>query len=188
MKRGGESGEVLDRVVLASPQQRVFRLLTVLGAAVFLAAVVAASGDAHPVITMLGVLLALLAALLPETNAPLALQLFLGLWWLVATPMRLDGWTLVAATAFTVVHLATALAATGPPGADLDPALLRRWLMRAAGCLAATVAVWLVASAWPDHDPNGLLLAAALLLASGWCIVVAVRLARAHGATDGGSP
>ena len=186
MRPGGEPGQVLDRLALASPQQKVFRLLSVLAAGVFLGAAVAASGDAHPVLTSLGVVLAVLAALLPETNAPLALQLYLGVWWLVATPARLDGWTLVAAGAFAVVHLATTLAATGPPGVDLDPALLRRWRARAAGCLAAVVAVWLVASVAPDHDPSAGTLAAALLLAAGWCVVVALRLARAHSAT--GSP
>jgi hypothetical protein len=132
-------------------------------------------------------LLALLAALLPETNAPLVLQLYLGLWWLVATPARLDGWTLFAAAAFTVVHLATTLAASGPPGTELDPGLLRRWRARTAGCLAAVVAVWLVASVSPEHEPSAMSLAVALLLTAGWCAVVAVRLARAHRATGGDS-
>lgn len=183
MTRVGEPGKLLDRLVLASPQQKVFRLLIVLAAAVVLGAAIAASGDGHPVLTSLGVLLALLAALLPETNAPLALQVYLGLWWLIATPARLDGWTLVAAAAFAVVHLATTLAAAGPPGTALDPALLRRWGRRAAGCLGAALGVWVVASATPEHDPSPLLLAAALLLAAGWCAVVALRLARAHRAT-----
>jgi hypothetical protein len=187
MRRGaGEPGAVLDRLVLTSPQQRVFRLLVVVGAIAFLVTAGVAGGDAHPFFTTFGVLLALLAAVLPESNVPLALQLYLGGWWLVATPARLDAWTLVAALAFTVVHLATTLAATGPSGTVIDPALTRRWWVRAAGCLAAAVVVWLVATAWPDHDPSGLLLAAALLLAVGWCVVVALRLARAHAATGGG--
>jgi hypothetical protein len=180
MRPGGDASEVLDRLVLASPQQRVLRLLVVTAALVFLGTVVAASGDAHPVLTSLGAVLALLAALLPETNAPLAVELYLGVWWLVATPARLDGWTLLAAVAFAVVHLAATLAATGPSGATLDPALLRRWQRRAVGCLAATLAVWLVARVLPDHDASGPVLGAALLLVCGWCVVVALRLARSH--------
>jgi hypothetical protein len=180
MSQGGDAGEVLDRLLLASAQQRVFRLLVVAAALVFLGTVVVASGDAHPVLTSLGVVLALLAALLPETNAPLALQLYLGVWWLVATPARLDGWTLLAAVVFAVVHLAATLAATAPSGATLDRALLRRWQGRALGMLAATVAVWSVARVLPDHEASGPVLGAALLLVGGWCVVVAVRLARSH--------
>jgi hypothetical protein len=180
MRQGGEAGDVLDRLVLASPQQRVFRLLVVTAAVVFLGTVVAASGEAHPLLTSLGVVLALLAGLLPETHAPLSLQLYLGVWWLIATPARLDGWTLLAAVTFAVVHLAATLAATGPSGTTLDPVLLRRWQTRATGCLAAAVVVWLVARLLPGHEPSGPVLAAALLLAGGWCAVVALRLARSH--------
>jgi hypothetical protein len=180
MRKGNDPDDVLDQLVLASPQQRVLRLLVVAAAGVFLGTVVAAAGDAHPVLTSLGVLLALLAALLPESNAPLALQLYLGVWWLVATPARLDGWTLLAAVAFAVVHLATTLAATGPSGSTLDPALLRRWQTRAVGCVAVTLAVWLVAVVLPVHDASGPVLGAALLLVIGWCVVVALRLARSH--------
>jgi hypothetical protein len=185
MSRGSD---VLDRLVLPSRQQRHFAALTVLGSAVLLGVVVGVGGDVHPVLTSAGLLLALLAALLPETNAPLALQLYLGLWWLVATPRRLDGWTLVAAVAFAVVHLSVTLAASAPPGTDLDPALLRRWWVRSAGCLAAAASVWLVGSVAPAHDPSAAALGVALLLVGGWCGVVAMRLARAHISTATGPP
>jgi hypothetical protein len=187
MSRGGDLGDVLDRLVLSTPQQRVLRGLVLLAALVFLGVVVVVSGEGHPVLTTLGVLLAVLAAVMPETNAPLALQLFLGLWWLVATPVRLDGWTLVAAAAFTAVHVATTLAATAPPGTDLDPALQRRWWGRTAACLAGAVAVWLVASVSPSHAPSPLVLAAAMVLVGGWCVVVALRLARSHTAGGAGA-
>ena len=86
----------------------------------FLAAVPASGGVFHPVFTVVGVLLAILVTLLPETNAALGLVLYLGGLWMVSTSGRLDLWTLAAALLLFALHLACTLSSYGPPGLRLD--------------------------------------------------------------------
>ncbi len=133
-------------------------------------------------LTVCGLLLALVAAVLPETNAPFALLMFLGVFWLVATPATVDLWTLVAAAAVSLIHVAATLAASGPPGTHLDPTLVRRWQVRTLGCFAAAAGVWLVALVLSslERRPSAVALGAALVLVAGWTAFVTLRLAWAH--------
>lgn len=172
---------LLDRLALSSGQQRAFRAAVLVGALGFLA-VVWVHGDHHPWLTVAGALVAAQAAGMPETNAPLALLAYLGLLWLVATPDRLDGWTLLAAALLFAVHLACTLVSHGPAGLRLDPAMLRSWAVRAGVCLAAGLLVWLAGRvvAGMHRPPSGVVLAAALSVVLAWCGLVAVRLAWSH--------
>ena len=172
---------LLDRLALSSGQQHAFRAAVLVGALGFLA-VVWVHGDHHPWLTVVGALVAAQAAGMPETNAPLVLLAYLGLLWLVATPDRLDGWTLAAASLLFAVHLACTLVSHGPAGLRLDPAMLRSWAVRAAVCLAAGLLVWLAARGVAGmHRPSsGVVLGAALAVVLAWCGLVAVRLARSR--------
>jgi hypothetical protein len=172
---------LLDRLALSSGQQRAFRAVVLLAALGFLA-VVWVHGDHHPWLTFVGALVAAQAAGMPETNAPLMLLVYLGLLWVVATPDRLDGWTVAAAALLLAVHLACTLVSHGPAGVRLDPAMLRSWAVRAVGCLAAGILVWLSGKvvAGMHRPPSGVLLGAALAVVLTWCGLVAVRIAWSH--------
>jgi len=171
----------LDRLTLSSGQQRGFRAAVLVCALAFLA-VVWVHGEHHPLLTVVGVLVAAQAAGMPETNAPLVLLVYLGLLWLVATPDRLDGWTLLAAALLFAVHLACTLVSHGPAGLRLDPRLLRSWAVRGAICLAAGLLVWLAGRgvAAMQRPSSGVVLGAALAVVLAWCGLVALRLARSH--------
>jgi hypothetical protein len=172
--------DLLDQLSLSSPQQRLLRAVVLAAGAGFLLLVPLAGGGGHPVLVVAGVLLALLAALLPGSNAPLALVLFLGAFWLVATPERLGLWTLVAAWDLLVVHVACTLVGHGPPGVTLEHRLLRAWLRRGALCAAAALAVWLLARGVGslDRPASAGAGALALVVVVGWCVLAGIRLAR----------
>ena len=173
-----DPGELLDRLALSTVQQRVLRVVVLGSAGVFLL-LVGLAGDPRPVLVAVGVLVALVAALAPESNAPLALVLYLGALWLVATPDRLDLWTLAAAWDLLVVHLACTLLGHGPPGTTLDRRLLRLWLTRARVCAGAALVVWLLAlgAGSLDRPASATAVAVALAAVVGWCVLAGLRLA-----------
>lgn len=171
---------VLDDIVLAGPQQRALRVVALVTACVFLVIVPASGGVFHPVFTAVAVLLAVLVAAAPESNAALGLLVYLGVLWLIAAPGHLDLWTLAAALDLLVLHLACTLASYGPSGLDLDRDLLRLWRGRFVLCAGAAVLVWAVA--WTvrflDLPASGTAVALALAALLGWVTFLTVRLAQ----------
>lgn len=161
---------LLDRIALSSRQQQVARSVVLLAPLVFLALVTLSGGTFHPLLTVVGVLLAVLAALVPETNAPLGVLVYLAATWAITSVGALDGWTLLAAVDLFALHLAATLASYGPPGLVLDADLLVLWRRRAVVCLAAAGGVWLVARllAFLELPSSGLALGLALLVFLAW--------------------
>ena len=170
---------LLDRIALSSTQQRWLRVVVLGSGLAFLALVPAAGGGFHPLLG--GVALALLAVtvLVPESNAPLGLVLYLGGFWVVTVPRTLGIEVLLAATALTALHLACTLASYGPPGLTLDRAFVSVWWRRFAYCLTGAGLVWVLARTVVllDLPPSGVALGAALVLLLGWVTVLTVRLA-----------
>jgi hypothetical protein len=78
--------------------------------------------------------------------------------------------------------MACTMASHGPAGLRLDPAMLRSWAARAAGCLAAGLLVWLAGQVMAGtHRPSSsVVTGAALAVVLAWCGLVAARIARAH--------
>jgi hypothetical protein len=169
---------VLDAIALSSPGQQVLRGVEAAAPVLFLAAVPASGGVFHPFLTVVGVLLALLVTLLPETNAALGLVLYLGGLWMVSTSGRLDLWTLVAALLLLALHLACTLSSYGPPGLRLDPVLLRLWRGRTVLCVGAAVLVWASAAVvdFLDLPASGVGVGLGLLVVLGWVALLTVRL------------
>jgi hypothetical protein len=177
---------VLDRFVLCTRQQQVLRVVPVAASAVFVVAVAAAGGGFHPVAGLVALALAALVALAPESAAAFWLVLFLGALWVLAVPRGTGPWLLVAAAALAVLHLATTLACSGPPGLDLDVRLLRRWSLRAGLCVVAAVALWSVAAVLRSRDlrPAGDLLAIGLILSVAGAAFATARLRGPFRASD----
>lgn len=174
-----DTADLLERLWVTSPQQRVLRLSVVVATLVLLAAIPAAGGVFHAVFSVLAVVLALVVAVLPESHAGVALLLGLGVLWAISVPERLDGWLLLAAVTLMVVHLACTLAAYGPAGHHLDGDLLLVWARRGGLCVVVTLAVWLLARAisFLDLPGSGLLLGAALVVVLAWVTFLTLRLA-----------
>jgi len=174
--------DLLDRLSATSRQQRLLRAAVVAAAGCFLALLPAAGGGAHPWLTGVGVVLALVAAAAPESHVPLVLVLFLGTFWYVATPDRLGAATVPAALALLVVHVAATLASHGPPSVTLEGSLLRTWVVRTLLCGAAAAGLWLLAraAAGLTGPAAPAAVALALLVVLGWCLLVAARIARAR--------
>lgn len=172
---------LLDRIALSSPQQRVVRSVVLVAPLVFLALVGLSAGTFHRNLTAVGVLLAVVVTLVPESNAALALVVYLGIVWGVAASGALDVWTLLASADLFALHLACTLAAYGPPGLVLDSRLLALWRRRAVLCVGAAVLVWLAARVVDllDLPPSGYALGLALLVFLAWISALAVRLAQA---------
>jgi hypothetical protein len=174
-----DAGDLLDRIALGSPAQRLLRALVVLGAVLLLATIPAAGGRFHPLLSTALLLLAVAVAVVPETHVGIVLLLGLGGLWAISVPDRLDGWLLLAAAELLLVHLAATLASYGPAGHRPDAALLALWGRRAVGCLAAAAGGWLVARTLTFlHLPGSrLALAAALLVLLAWVGVLSARIA-----------
>lgn len=169
---------LLDRAVLAHRQQRVLRAGVLVATLAFLWLVVLAGGTVHVVVSTGLLVLAVLAALMPDSSAPLFLVLGLaGRWW-AAVPDAWSGWTLAAAVLLLAVHLASTLGSYGPPALVVPAALLRTWAGRAAVMLAVTALVWLVAGLFTTLALPGTVpvLAVALGVVVAWIVLLGRRL------------
>ncbi|KAA1425609.1 hypothetical protein [Nocardioides antri] len=156
----------------------VVRLLTVVPVAVAVLAVhrVAPGTPWWP--SVLVVLLAVVAAEVPDSGAGLVTLGGLVGWWLVAVPEPSAGWTFVVACCGLVFHLALAHAAAGPRGCAPSAAVVGRLAARCGGLLAVTGAVAVVAAAAEEWgEPPVVLVALTLALAGAlpWLVVWRVR-------------
>jgi hypothetical protein len=174
-----DTTSLLDRVSLSSPQQRWFRLAALAGGVAFLVLIPLAGGGWHPALTALAVVPLVFTVLLPESNAPLALIVYLSGLWVVTVPRSLDAEVLAAAVALSGIHVACVLASYGPPGLVLEPAFVALWRRRFGVCAACAGLVWLLARgiAFLDLPATGAALGVALVLLLGWVVLLGVRLA-----------
>jgi hypothetical protein len=137
--------DLLDGLSRLSGQQRLLRAAAPLTVVVLLLLEAAAGGRPSVPYVLVIVVLGLLAALLPDSGAPLVVVLVLGFGWALGVPEALSGWVLLAALDLLALHVTCTLAAYGPPGLVLAPALLKTWLSRSAAAAAVTALVWLAA-------------------------------------------
>jgi hypothetical protein len=170
---------LLDRIALSSRQQQWLRLAVLGFGLAFLGLVPAAGGGFHPILSGVALVLLLISVLIPESNAPLGLVLYLGGLWVLTVPRTLGVEVLLAAVVLTALHLACALASYGPPGLTLDGPFLALWWRRFGYCLGGAGLVWLLSRAVVlfDLPASGLAFGAALVLVLGWVAVLTVRLA-----------
>jgi hypothetical protein len=180
VSRADRAGWVLDRISLASAQQRWLQAVALAAGLLPLALVSPAGGVFHPVFTTVGVVVAVLAALAPASNAPLGLVVLVGSLWALSVPRGVDAWTLLVAADLCVLHLACTLASYGPPGLVLDRELLVLWRDRLVLCLGAAVLTWTASRVvgFLDLPESGRLVGLALLALVGWLVLLFGRLVR----------
>jgi hypothetical protein len=160
---------VLGDVAATSPQQVALRSGVVAGALVTLLATAGASG-AWPGIAPLALIVAVGAAVRPDSGLPLGTIVLLGIGWVgdVNDPASL--WSVSAALGLLLVHVAAAAATVAPVAATLPPRSLRRWGRRTALVAAAAPAAWVLVRLTTAVDISGstvALVAAAVSVALG---------------------
>lgn len=168
----------LDRLVLASRQQVLLRVVPLLATPLFVWLTVALGSPYHPLLTIGLVLLAAGAALLPDSSVPLFLVLALALTWALQVPQTLSGWTLLAALLLLAIHLACTLCSYGPPALALDRRTLGPWVTRALVMASATAIVWVGTAVLSGLDlPAGPVpMVLGLGVALGWTAYLGRRL------------
>lgn len=174
-----DSIEFLDRLGRLSDQQRLLRAVVPVSTVVMLVLERVSGGSASPLVVVLALMLSVIAALVPDSSAPLFLVWLLGLHWAVAVPDRVSVTTLAAAAVLLFVHVACTLASYGPFALVLEPWLVVLWVRRCATVLAVTALVWLLARILSGLDlpATGWALGAALLVLIGWGGYLSRRLA-----------
>lgn len=173
-----ELTRLLGDLARCSPQQLAFRAGVVAATAGVLGLEALAGAPPGGVFSVVALALALVAAAMPDSSAPLFLVLMLGVHWALVVPEQLTGWILLAGVALLTLHVCAALASYGPPSLVLKGALLRLWWRRCAVLAAAMVLAWLAAKGLSVlHLPSsGLVLAAALVLLAAWTWLLGRRL------------
>lgn len=122
-------------------------MLAVLAAACLIAVlpVVAVSGGLHLWMAPVLLIAAGLVFARHDTGHGLAALTLVALVWVVSTPDPESAWSLVVALLMFAAHTCLALQATGPPTANLAPAVVRRWLLRSASVAVLTAGTYAVA-------------------------------------------
>ena len=171
-------GAILDRVAVSSLQQAVLRALVLVSAVGVVGLVRGAGGSVGPLVTAAVVGLALIAAAIPDSSAPLFLVLVLGWLWWAATPDAWSGWSLGATALLTVVHVACTLCGYGPPALRVPPRLVGAWVGRGGFLLASAALVWVAAGVLAGLDlPSSTgLIVVALALVAGRLGLLVVRI------------
>jgi hypothetical protein len=168
----------LDEASRCSRQQLLFRAAIPAATAGLVGTEVLAGAAPGTLLPLLALLLALLAAALPDSSAVLFLLLILGVHWAMVVPEQLSAWVLLAGAALLAIHVGAALASYGPPSLVLDAGLVRLWGVRSGVLLATMVLTWSAARLLSVlHLPaSGLVLGAALALLTAWTWLLTRRL------------
>jgi hypothetical protein len=109
--------------------------------------------------------LSLLFALFPASQAGVLVLLMPVIWWAVAPDDPLHPMCMVAAGALLACHVAGLLASYGPDRLPVDPALARLWLRRAVLVLVPVPALWAAADALAGEQERPAMWVAGLAVA-----------------------
>ncbi len=159
----------VDHLIEASGQQWIFRAV---GVATSLAAVLAGSA-ADDRLWVFGLflvgLLAVVSALVPDSDVALIVIIIVTWRWLATVDSVDTPWLPVAAVCLLCFHSVTALAASLPTGGAVRRSIIGRWLHHTAVVGALTVGTWSVVLVFERRDAagNGPLTALALAVVVG---------------------
>ena len=123
-----------QRMALWTPEHWVLRLLVVVGLVGALVCTAATGHPPPPAYLALVAVLAVVAAVLPESGVGTLTAALVLAWWLIGpdgTDDALHPAVLVAAALLLLAHLAALLVSYGPDQLPVPSSLLRRWAWRA---------------------------------------------------------
>jgi hypothetical protein len=171
--------DVVDKARLLGRHQWMLRSTMVAGA--FLVPLAARLTDRGPGVTttLLTLLVAVWAAVRPDSTRPAVLIGGLLVLWLVTVDDPSSGWSLLGALGVLAVHASASYAADSPAGARGTSATHRRWAGQAGVVAAATCVVWALTQALQGLDAEGrvVVTAAALIGAAMTAAVLTWRSA-----------
>ena len=127
------------------------------------------------------VFLALIALLLPDSEAAMATMMAYGVWWFYAVLDVTTPWAVPAAVALLVFHAVIAHAAAGPAGMSTDRTTARAWWRAGVLVSAPTVLVFAVVALARDAATTPPAIVGITLLLVMVLLVLAVR----HTASQG---
>ncbi|MBA2775044.1 MAG: hypothetical protein H0U36_13510 [Nocardioidaceae bacterium] len=146
-----------DAYAATGPYGVLVRLAVLVASALSMGGAVVAGGTASPLLVVCAGLLALGTIARPDSHFGLALIAVLALHW-YAADIPQPAWSLLPATAITVVHVLTAHAAIVPPRGQVQRAVVSRWAGHTAAVIAGTAAAWLLTLAFGQVHAGGLVL------------------------------
>ncbi len=122
--------------------------------------------------------LGLVAAWLPDSQAGLGVLLVAGWHWITVDADRIGGWVLLAAAVLLGFHLLCLLAALGPGWVDLDRALWPLWLRRVALAMLVAALTWVGVrlAQGAEVSAGGVPFAVGLVVLAGWAMVLGRRM------------
>ncbi|ANH37768.1 hypothetical protein I601_1329 [Nocardioides dokdonensis FR1436] len=115
-------------------------------------------------------------AVFPESAAGATVLVLVIAWWGIGLRDGLDPWALPAALALLTAHVAATIAAYGPAGMPVDPALARLWARRAGLVYLAAPLTFALAVAVRDVAPPAGIWVAGLAAVLGASTVASVLL------------
>ncbi|MEM9035534.1 MAG: hypothetical protein AAGD18_13155 [Actinomycetota bacterium] len=171
----------IDLLLDASRTQWLLRAGTVLAPIVSVLAAAAASPGWWPPGTALVAVLAIAAALRPDTHFALSVAIVCAWHWAAIDADVASGWLPLAAVALLVFHATVALAASLPSGTAVPNELVMRWAARTGVAAGITVGVWLAVALLDRRElpGNGLLTGLALAVIGITALAVRARSLRA---------
>ncbi len=133
----------LDRVRSSDVQRWILAVVTIGAALIACLAAALAAPHHDPTGVIVAVsLLALAAALKPDSHVGLGLVAVIVVYWLAIVRRVTTPWSILAATGLLIAHSTITLMALCPAAAAHDRATIRRWVQRCGSTTLATVAVW----------------------------------------------
>ncbi len=128
-----------------TPGQWGLRVVAALGPVVALLATAPAGVPPRPWLVILVALLSLAHARLPESPIGTVAMAAVIIWWGVAFRDGPHAWAILAAAALVASHVAALVAGYGPDALGVDPATMRRWLVRGGAAYVLAPAAWVAA-------------------------------------------
>ena len=128
-----------------SPGQWLLRVVIVLTPLGAVLAGIPAGATPGAVFVLVLVVLALLFALVPASQAGVPVLLMPVVWWAAAPDDQLHPMCMLAAAALVACHVAALIASYGPDRLPVDPALVRLWVRRWVLAFVPVPVVWAAA-------------------------------------------
>jgi hypothetical protein len=145
----------IDRLWLISLQRWLFIAVSLGCVAGASAITTLAAGSQPSVAIALMVVLTIVAVIMPDSHAALAVEVAVVWQWLAATDDATTPWVIPFAVLLLVFHSVIALMAVTPINAHVRGLILLRWLRRSGYVVAATVGVWAIVLVMDQRRARG---------------------------------
>ena len=166
----------LDQALAATAQRWLLGGVAALAATLASATMTMRSTHGDGWVVVVVAVLAVVAAIQPDEHTALIVVAIVVMHWLAVGGGVDSAWSMAIAGALFVFHTVIALMAVTPHTAVVHSAILRRWLVRSAVMIPATVGVWILVGVFERREAPGNAALSALAFAILAVAVVALRV------------